>query len=45
VKEGNIVVVANDVNPQYTFNIIYPAGARQLSTFSGLQNFNQFYVS
>jgi uncharacterized repeat protein (TIGR01451 family) len=38
---GNIVVVANDVNPQYTFNI-YPAGGTTAINTSGLQTFNQF---
>ncbi|MFN7100144.1 MAG: SprB repeat-containing protein, partial [Flavobacterium sp.] len=38
---GNVLVVANDVEPQYTFNI-YPAGGTTAISTSGLQNFNQF---
>ncbi|SHG56134.1 gliding motility-associated C-terminal domain-containing protein [Flavobacterium micromati] len=38
---GNVLVVANDVNPQYTFNI-YLAGSTTLLNTSGLQTFNQF---
>jgi large repetitive protein len=39
--KGNVLVVANDVEPQYTFNI-YPAGGTTPITTSGLQMGNQF---
>lgn len=39
--KGNVLVVANDVEPQYTFNIYTAGGTTPIST-SGLQMGNQF---